>query len=284
MLEDVLGYYKNRLNTSDKAVFEKKLKEIETAKEYFTPEKTAERLKNQEKIMQNLERDVSAKIIQAKDTIAGKIKQKPFKDNMKLKDTCTFWAEDSLMFERNRIEEEGVNVINSLVGDGKTKQGAYRELVEILSPHLTQEEKLALEESINHTEKIMRKANVTECVEYFDKKRDLVLGSAPTDVLTALAGLTASGIAIGVADTTEDRISRMISGALPVFAGLGVSTALTAMLFSGGKGMALGTGSGMILSALGSAASHKMFPKNKTELLMAENEKNVTKEGEVKNA
>ena len=190
---------------------------------------------------------------------------------MRIKDTCTFWAEDSLMAERNKIEEEGVNVINSLVGDGKTKTGAYKELLEILSPHLSQEEKSALEESIKHTEKLMRKANTTECVEYFDKKRDLVLGSAPTDVLTALASLVASGIAIGVADTKEDRISRVISGALPVFAGLGVSTALTAMLFSGGKGMALGTGSGMVLSALGSAASHHFFPKSKTELQIADN-------------
>ena len=108
-----------------------------------------------------------------------------------------------------------------------------------------------------------------------------MLGSAPTDVLTALASLTASGIAIGVADTKEDRLSRLISGALPVFAGLGVSTALTAMLFSGGKGMALGTGSGMVLSALGSGVSHKLFPKNKGDVFVAENKQDNS---EVKNA
>ena len=53
----------------------------------------------------------------------------------------------------------------------------------------------------------MRKANHSECVEYFDKKRDLMLGSAPTDVLTAVASLIASGVAIGVADTKEDNLN-----------------------------------------------------------------------------
>jgi hypothetical protein len=186
------------------------------------------------------------------------------------------------MAQRNKIEADGEQVINALVGDGKTQKGAYRDIIELL--HLNPQEKNALEESIKQAEAKLRTANKTECVEYFDKKRDLMLGSAPTDVLTALASLTASGIAIGVADSKEDRISRFISGALPVFAGLGVSTALTAMLFSGGKGMALGTGSGMVLSALGSAASHKLFPKEKSNELIAKNKIVQDTEGGVKNA
>ena len=270
-LDDIMQQYKGRLSAEDQIIFEQKLKEIDKLQEYFGSSKIKERLKKQEDLMQNLEKDVTEKIVQAKDTIVGRIKGKKIDNEMKLKDTCTFWAEDSIMFERNSIEEQGTNIINSLVGDGKTKKGAYQEIIELLAPHLNKEEKQAFEESIKQAEKLLRKANKTECIEYFDKKRDLVLGSAPTDVVTALASLIASGIAIGVADSKEDRMSRMISGALPVFAGLGVSTALTAMLFSGGKGMALGTGSGMVLSALGSAASHKLFPKNNQETLMAEN-------------
>ncbi len=270
-LDNIMQQYKGRLSAEDKIIFEQKLKEIDKLQEYFGSDKIKERLIKQENLMQNLEKDVTEKIVQAKDTIVGRIKGKKIDNEMKLKDVCTFWAEDSLMLERNSIEEQGTNIINSLVGDGKTKKGAYQEIIELLAPHLNKEEKQAFEESIKQAEKLLRKANKTECIEYFDKKRDLVLGSAPTDVVTAIASLIASGIAIGVADSKEDRLSRLISGALPVFAGLGVSTALTAMLFSGGKGMALGTGSGMVLSALGSAASHKLFPKNNQETLMAEN-------------
>ena len=280
-LDDIIQQYKGRLSAEDKLIFEQKLAEINKLQEYFGSAKIKERLINQESLMQNLEKDVTEKIVQAKDTIIGKIKGKRIDNEMKFKDTCSFWAEDSLLLERTNLEENGTKIINSLVGDGKTQKGAYQEIVELLAKHLNKEEKQAFEENIRHAEKLLRKANTTECIEYFDKKRDLVLGSAPTDVVTALASLIASGIAIGVADTKEDRMSRTISGALPVFAGLGVSTALTAMLFSGGKGMALGTGSGMVLSALGSAASHKLFPKDNRDTLIAENK---TAEGEVKNA
>ncbi len=279
--EEILKHYKDRLSQEEKVIFEKKLAEIDKFKEYFNSANTKNRLKAQEDLMQNLENDVSNKIVQAKDTVMGKITGKKIENEMKIKDTCTFWAEDSLMSKRNQLEKDGLNVINSLVGDGKTQKGAYQEVIEIL--HLSTEEKQAFDDSIKQAGKLLRKANTTECVEYFDKKRDLMLGSAPTDILTAVVSLLASGIAIGTADSKEDRLSRTISGALPVVAGLGVSTALTAMLFSGGKGMALGSGSGMVLSALGSGISHKLFPKDKGDLLTAENKNEKVEKGEVKN-
>ena len=194
-------------------------------------------------------------------------------DGKNKKDIFNFWAEDILMPQRNHLETEGKAVIDTLVGDGKTQKGLYKEIAEKLEPLLKDDEKRAFEDTILRTEKLLRKANHSECIEYFDKKRDLMLGSAPTDVVTALASLIACGVAIGVADSKEDRVSRAISGAFPVIAGLGVSTALTALLYSGGKGMALGAASSMILSGLGSAATHVIYPKNNQQLL-AENHTN----------
>ena len=286
-LDEIMQQYKGRLSAEDKLLFEQKLAEIDKLQEHFSPAQIKERLKKQENLMQNLEKDVTEKIVQAKDTIVGRVKGKRIPDEMKLKDTCSFWAEDSLMLERTNIEENGTKIINSLVGDGKTQKGAYQEIVELLAPHLNKEERQAFEDSITQADKLLRKANKTECVEYFDKKRDLVLGSAPTDVVTALFGLTASGIAIGAADSKEDRISRTVTKAFPVIAGLGVSTALTALLFSGGKGMALGAASSMVLSGIGSSVNHVIFPKNRQ--LTAEG-KSVTEQAsanvrkEVKNA
>ena len=270
-LDDIMMHYKGRLSKKDIKKFEQKLNEIDKLQEHFTAEKATERLKKQEESMKNVESEVWAKIVQGKDTVVSFVKGEKNPNKLKFKDAYNFWAEDALMSQRNKLEQEGTAVIDALVGDGKTKKGAYQEIIELLSPKLNEEEKKAFEESVKQAEKLLRKANKTECVEYFDKKRDLMLGSAPTDILTALASLIASGIAIGVADTKEDRLSRTISGALPVFAGLGVSTALTALLFSGGKGMILGTGSGMILSAIGSTISHKLFPKNAAQTNIAEN-------------
>ena len=283
MLDDIMKHYKDRLSPTDKITFEQKLAEIDKLQEYFAPSQTKTRLANQETLMQNLEKDVSEKINQAGSTIWSKIRFKKLENGMKLEDTYKFWAEEAVMTQRNKLEEDGLKVVNALVGDGKTQKGAYQDMIELLAPHLNKEEKQAFEESVKQADKLLRKANKTECVEYFDKKRDLVLGSAPTDIVTALGSLIASGIAIGVADTKEDRISRFISGALPVFAGFGVSTALAALLFSGGKGMAIGAASSMALSVMGSTASHKLFPKNKENLILADkaNEKSNT---EVKSA
>ena len=277
-LDEIIKHYKVRLSPEDKTKLEEKLAHIDAIQEYFTSPKIRQRLEEQERLMKNLENDVVAKMKEYKDGFKG--------SNQKLKhskDAFKFWAEEILMPQRNKLEEEGTEVVNSLVGDGKTQKGAYREVVDLLSPFLNKNEKSAFEDSVNQAEKLLRKANKTENIEYFDKKRDLVLGSAPTDVVTAIVSLIASGIAIGTADTKEDKLSRTISGALPVVAGLGVSTALTAMLFSGGKGMVLGTGSGMALSALGSTLSHKLFPKN-PQLNIAENKTIKEAESEVKNA
>ena len=42
-----------------------------------------------------------------------------------------------------------------------------------------------------------------------------------------------SGIAVGTADTKEDRLSRALTLGFPAVAGIGASMALTAMLFLG---------------------------------------------------
>lgn len=282
-LDAVMKQYKNRLSEADKKIFDEKLTQIDKLQEYFSISNTKERLDTQEKLMNTLEEKISNKINTAKDSIIGKIKGKNIPNSMKFKDTYNFWAEEALMPERNKLEEEGNKIVNSLVGDGKTQKGAYREMIDILSQKLSKSELDAFEDNIKQAEKILRKANKTECIEYFDKKRDLILGSAPTDVVTALASLIASGIAIGAADNKQDRISRTISGALPVFAGLGVSTVLTALLYSGGKGMALGAASSVVLSGMGSMASHKLFPKNKPEENLAQNTQKIKENNDDKN-
>ena len=200
--------------------------------------------------MSNLEKDFYAKTkTYFGDMWHGKGKRKEtFQKNM------TFWAEDMLMPERNKLEQNGIKVVDKIMGDGKTQKGTYHEIMEILEPHVSQEEKALLEKNLAKANKTLRKANHSECVEYFDKKRDLVLGGAPTDILTALFGLGMSGIAIGTADNKDERISRSLTVAFPAIAGLGTSMALTAMLFSGVQGMIYGSLASIGLSKIGSTA------------------------------
>lgn len=270
-LDNIMKSYRNRLSDEKKLAFDSKLSEINTIQKYFNKSEISSRLNKQESLMTTLERDVHERLKAYKNTILHNKKNK--------KDVFNFWAEEALMPQRNKLETEGNSVINSLTGDGQTIKGTYQEVFDMLLPHLKEEEKNALEEQLKHTVNTIKSANKSECIEYFDKKRDLILGSAPTDVLTAVLSLIASAVAIGRADSKEDRISRTISGALPVVAGLGVSTALTALLYSGGKGMILGATSGVVLSGIGSAINRVLFHKNKINNNIAE-QKNQNQEVE----
>lgn len=276
-LEDLVKLYKDKLPIDAQRNLDVKLKEFQSVKEYFAKSQVEGRLKNQEQAMSNLESDFVKKYheyVQGfKNNPSGKGKH--FKDNM------SFWAEDILMPERNRLEAEGQKVINTLVGDGKSQKGAFNEIFDIISPHVSKEEAAVLENKIAKTSKSLSKANKSECVEYFDKKRDLILGSAPTDVATAAAGIVMSGVAIGTADTKDERISRAVTVAAPAVLGLGTSMALTAMLFSGVKGMIYGSLASLGLSVVGSGVDKYLIPKSPAQLAKNEQTKQAQ---EVSNA
>ena len=186
---------------------------------------------------------------------------KKIKGSDKFKDMTTFWAEEAIKPQKEKLVQEGEVFVTKLAGNPNGEKGLYREVLELISPHLKEEEKLALEDSLKKTAKKLTNANKSETVEYFDKKRDLVLGSAPTDIITALFSLGMCGLALGTADSKEQRMSRTVSGVIPAICGIGTSIALTAMLISGGLSLALGFASSMILSGIGSGVSRILFPK-----------------------
>lgn len=257
-LEDLISHYKDKLPASEQKMLETKLNEARKVCEYFSKDKTANRLVEQEKAMSNLEKDFYSKMKSyGKDLWNNNWQGK----KATVKNNMSFWAEDMLMPTRNKLEQDGTHVVDKIMGDGKTKKGTYQEIIDILSPHISNEEKTILEKSLAKTNKNLRKANHSETVEYFDKKRDLVLGGAPTDIMTALFGIGMSGLAIGTADTKEDRISRALTVGFPAIAGIGASMAFTAMLFSGVQGMIYGSLASIGLSKVGSIADKIVTPK-----------------------
>jgi len=262
-LELLINKHKANLSPEDSKKVEKLLIEISEHRKYFSKTSLDERLLAQENLMQNLERDF---IKQYRSyvkgfTNLGTDKTEHFSKNF------SFWAQDIMMPARNKLESNGQQAISKLF-NVEGKKGAYTEILEILSPHLDDTGcKL-----FKNVENRMKKANFTECVEYFDKKRDLVLGGAPTDIVTALGGIALSGVAISTADNKDERISRLITSGFPVIAGLGTSLALTGMLFSGIKGLAIGGLTGLGFNFVGEkvddirlAAKHKTIIKNDLE-------------------
>ena len=257
--EELASTYKDRLSLSEQKAFETKLTEIQQAKEFFSKNNTANRLQMQEKSMAHLESDFKNRFL---NDFCKNFKKGDLSQNAKhIRNNMSYWAEDMLMPARNRFEENGKKAVDTLVGNGKDTKGKYNEIIDIISPHISKEEKAVLENSLNKTSKKLSKANKSECIEYFAKKRDLVLGGAPTDILTGIGMIGASGIAVGTADTKEDRISRALTLGFPAIAGVGTSLALTAMLYSGVQGMLLGSVAGFGFSKAGSIADNLVNKK-----------------------
>lgn len=259
--ESLVKEYRSKLSAEEQTQLDSKLNEISKAREFFSEKNTAKRFTEQEKSMDNLQRDFMRKLNSYRKGFSNKFisKTEHIDKNM------SFWAENIMQPARDRIERQGLDVVEKIVGGGQNQKGLYEDIYSMLSPKLSKQEKSALEKAMKKANKKLHKANHSETVEYFDKKRDLVLGGAPTDIVTAVAGLGLSGVAIATADTKEDRISRALTGGFPIIAGIGASMAFTAMLFSGVQGMLYGALTSVGLSKIGSLADHFImgYKKNK---------------------
>jgi len=93
-----------------------------------------------------------------------------------------------------------------------------------------------------------------ESVELFDKVRDLKLGSAPTDVLTILVSFIMISFGLGNAKDNNERTSIMLKSGIPIAGAIATSVISATKLVSGGKSLALGFLSGIILNKLGNFA------------------------------
>lgn len=223
-LEISLKAYKDKLPSNKQSVIEEKLKEIAKAKEVFSEENVLVRLKKQEGMMSNLKDDLANKIYNKKDGWCN--------------DKTRFWARDILEPSKTKVEKEGNEFISKLFGE-KGKKGLYDETFEIFKGELNEKELKSLSREMANAKAKIKKANVSECMEYFDKKRDLVLGGAPTDILTQVFGLSLCGWAITKADK-EDRWSKLFTNGVPIITGLLSSLIFSAKLYAGAKSLIAG--------------------------------------------
>ena len=271
--EETIKLYKKNLNSEDQKKLDNLLQKIAEDRKFLTRKSVEERLLHQEELMKNLEPEFKDKLINGYiKKFKGFKSDSSFKDNWNLfKNNLSFWAEDMMKPVRTELEQNGKNNITKLVGNGKDTKGYYQEIVEILSPHIGESERKVLEKGLKSSTKRLNKANHSECAEYFDKKRDLMLGGAPTDVLTNCFWLGMSGLALSQADTKEDKISKALTLGFPAVAGIGTSIAMTAMLFSGTQGMALGALAAAGMSKMGSIADKHLNPKKPVDSLPENN-------------
>ena len=236
---------------------------------------------------------------------------KGYKDNKDLKgvinhtdNNLSLWSEDILKLEKEKLEKEGYSAVSKLFGGEKGKKGLYDDILDITKQYLSLEDQKILLDYRKKAAKNLRNANISECVEYFDKKRDLYLGGAPTDIVTAIFGIGLGSTAVIKADTKEERKAKFFGDTtfplVPTFLGVISSIIMTAKLYSGATGLLVGGTVTMVLSKLGTLfnkyvlnydedAIHeakKLAEKERKELLKAERlQKKLEKEQkkEIKN-
>ena len=162
-----------------------------------------------------------------------------------------------------KAKETTIQAIADLLDNNETGQlqkmlGIYKKI----APY--ELEKSKAETSISKAVSSFDKALETETVDFFDKVRDLQMGSAPTDVLTILA--SAGMIAYGLEDASDkdEKISVLLTAGIPILGTIGTSFICTTKLISGGLSLLFGTAMGGVFKVVCDGLdAHRLSRKQK---------------------
>ena len=288
-LELILKEYRKKLPADKQRLVDLKLEEIARSRAYFSKEQTAERFANQENLMKDIEtdfwklNDTYFDLDNPKNNSFGKVMKNLFTRKTSRVKGSDYWVQDALQSKKIEVEKQGQNAVEKLIGNGKDKKGLYDEVIDLMDGYITKEELAVYQKNLNKAGTSLKKANNSECIDYFDKKRDLIMGGAPTDILTAIGGLGLCGLAVARADNKEERQSRLLTAGVPVVLGFGSSLALAGALVSGPVGLAVGAAISVI-TGIGCDMLNKRLFGDKDELTPEEQLAQNKKTKVVKNA
>ena len=136
------------------------------------------------------------------------------------------------------------------------KQGQVEDILDIYKRILPADEYRNIEKAYKSTIKSLDKSIRIETEEFVSKLRDLVLGSAPTDILTILGSLGVLGYQLGKSDDKDQRLSISLKYGIPALAGIGISLYCNAKLYAGTKSLIIGTVSSLVVNKIGVWADH----------------------------
>ena len=161
-----------------------------------------------------------------------------------------------------------ISIIKDLIDD-KTK-GELQKMLSIYNKIAPLElDRTGAFYSVEKAVKSFDKSVNYESVEFFDKIRDLRLGSAPTDILTLLFSSIALALGLGYARDKDQKTSVMFKSGIPVLGGIATTMYCTTRLVSGGKSLALGFVAGFILNKIGSVTDNIYKYQRTNKLLSA---------------
>lgn len=161
------------------------------------------------------------------------------------------------LLEHDKINlKNTVNGYKNIITGCPDKKGQLEEIMEIYKYLLEPKEFGKLKTCSDKAVKQLDKAVSLETDKFFDKLRDITLGSAPTDVLSMVTGLGAVGIGLTKTDNKQDRVSILLKYGIPALGTIATSLCLGAALVSGGSAFLLSLLSGLIINKIGTAADN----------------------------
>ncbi len=223
---------------------------------------------NARKIMQNLKREIESYRIcsgenedMARNKIVDNINSILEGISSVIKSGVEYSAQDKLNTEKT------INAIRSTITstNGQSTKGALEEIMTILKG--LKNEKIISEESLKEYKKLankiskgIKKATELEAGEYFLKKAELKVGSAPTDLLSILLPIGGGAISISKADNKDEKVSAVLTTCIPLVGTFATFIYGTTKMLSGAKNLMFSLISGAILSAIGEY-SNKLYKK-----------------------
>lgn len=139
---------------------------------------------------------------------------------------------------------------------GKNRQAVIDKIETVLNDYktvLSEKDYAKLQKHIKSTVKSLDGSIETETGKYFDKARDMKLGSAPTDVLSIATGLGAVGWYAAKSKNKDERISSVLKYGIPAIGTIATSLYCSARLIAGGKALGFALLSGLAINKAGEA-------------------------------
>lgn len=142
-------------------------------------------------------------------------------------------------------------------------QGEFQHMLSIYKK-LAPNDYEKITKAINSSVKALDSSINIEGVQYFEKLRDLNIGSAPTDILSILGSSAYLTYALTNTKDNDEKYSLLLKQGIPVLTTLSVSLLCAARLIAGGKAMATGLLSGYVMKKGGDYADkiRKQYAEN----------------------
>ena len=160
---------------------------------------------------------------------------------------------DAVIQNQRAVRNEHISAIIDLLN--KHDSGELQQMVDMykaISIYDTAPVERQVQKAISSFDKSLN----LETVEFFNKVRDLRLGSAPTDVLSIVASGGMIGYGLAKAHNNDERWEVTLTSGIPIIGTIGTALYCTAQLVSGTKGLLVAGASGVALKYVGDFANY----------------------------